>query len=254
MEEECDKHMSCIKDLEGRIAIITGAAQGIGLACAKKLAEHGAKVIGVDINGLKLESAAAVLAGQGLQVEAIQADITRHVQVKALVENVAAKYNKIDILVNNAGIIDDTPISELNIEKWNKVLEINLLGSQLCTFECVKHMIKNQYGRLVFISSRAGQMGSPLVNPSYSVSKAGDICLSKAYANYVAPYNIVSNAVAPAFIETEMVRGADNVDSYPMKRMGTPEEIANVVYFLSSDLCSYVNGVTIEANGGQYIR
>lgn len=242
------------KDLYGKVAIITGAAQGIGFACARILAEHGARVIGVDINGMKLSRAMEELVQLGLAAEAEQVDITRYDQVKAMVDKIVAKYNKIDILVNNAGIIDDTPISELNIDKWNKVMEVNLLGSQLCTFECVKHMIKNRYGRLVFISSRAGQMGSPLVNPSYSVSKAGDICLCKVYANYVAPYGIVSNAVAPAFIETEMIRGADNVDSYPMKRMGTPEEVANVVYFLSSDLCSYVNGVTIEANGGQYIR
>ena len=242
------------RDLQGQVALVTGGARGIGRACARKLAAHGATVVGVDLDGATMEAAADALRKEGLSVDARQADISDAAQVSALMKEVFSSYGQVDILVNNAGIIDDTPIDRMDLERWRRVMDVNLLGSQLCTAACVGQMVERHYGRLVFVSSRAGQMGSPLVNPSYSASKAALICLSKSYAHYVAPYGVVSNAVAPAFIQTEMVRGGGQPEDLPMKRLGTPEEIANVVYFLSSGLCSYVNGVTIEANGGQYIR
>lgn len=242
------------KDLSGRVAIVTGGASGIGFEIARVLCEHGAIGVVVDYDEKSLKQSAENLRGEGFDILPIRCDISRADEVSAMVEQVVARYGKIDILVNNAGVIDDTPWQSVTPEGWDRVLDINLKGSQLCTLACVKHMIKANYGRLVFISSRAGQMGSELVPPTYSASKAGMISLAKSYARYTAEFNIVSNAIAPAFIDTKMNRFPGSPESLIMKRFGTPREVANVAYFLASDLCSYVTGVTVEANGGNYMR
>lgn len=241
------------EDLKGKTAIVTGSARGIGFACAKLLAEHGAAVVIADMRQELAEESAASLRNEGLEAYAVSVDVSSKESIDKMVDAVIGKYGKIDILVNNAGIIDATDALELSAEAWNKLISVNLTGAQLTTQACLKHMIGQGSGKLVFMASRAGEMGSPLVAPSYCASKGGMLALMKSYALYCAPHNINANAVAPGFIETDMTKGRDDPNSVPIKRLGTPLDVAKAVYFLSSELSDYVTGNTVDVNGGLYI-
>lgn len=174
--------------------------------------------------------------------------------ITAMVEQVKAHYGHIDVLVNNAGIISAAGPLELTVEEWDRVIDINLRGAQLCSQAVLPTMIEQGHGKLVFMSSRAGEAGSPKVGPAYSASKAALLGLMKTYALHYAEHNITSNAVAPGYIETEMTKGRDDPNSVPIKRLGTPLDVAKAVYFLSSELSDYVTGNTVDVNGGLYIR
>jgi len=241
-------------DLKGKIAIVTGGARGIGLASAKELASHGAVAVLADVRFETAEESAEALRGEGLDVIATEVDVADPGSIQAMVDMVIEKYGRIDILVNNAGIVDATDMLELSVEAWDSLLNINLRGAHLCTQACLKHMIPKKSGKIIFMSSRAGEMGSPLVAPSYCASKGGMLALCKSYAIYCGKYNINCNAIAPGYIVTDMTRGRDDPNTVPMLRLGTPEDIANSVYFLASDLSGYITGNIIDVNGGLYIR
>ncbi|BDF57405.1 beta-ketoacyl-ACP reductase [Christensenellaceae bacterium] len=241
-------------DLKDKTAIVTGAARGIGFASAKLLAEHGATVVIADMRFSLAQESANALIGEGLRAVAAEVDVKSQESIDAMVEDVSAKQGRIDILVNNAGIADATPMLDLTQDAWDNLIDINLRGAQLCTQACLKKMIGQGCGKLIFMASRAGEMGSPLVAPSYCASKGGILALAKSYALFCAPYNINANAIAPGFIETDMTKGRDDPNSVPIKRLGTPLDVAKSVYFLASDLSDYVTGAVIDVNGGLYIR
>ncbi len=246
--------MQKYSDLDGKVAVITGGARGIGLASARILAEHGAAVVIADLLAEQAESSSEELRAAGLDAFAVEVNVKEPQSSEALVQTVFDRYGKIDILVNNAGIVDNTPMLDLTVERWDNVIDINLRGMQLCTQACLKRMIGQGSGKIVFMSSRAGEMGSPKVAPSYSASKGGALALAKAYALYCAPHNINCNAIAPGYIETDMTRGRDDPNSVPMLRLGTPLDVAKAVYFLSSEYSDYITGAVIDVNGGLYIR
>lgn len=246
--------MEKMSDLKGKIAIVTGGARGIGLASARILAEHGAYVVVADMRVGLAQEACDRLIAEGLEATAVELNVKDPESVRQMVSTVIERYGRIDILVNNAGIVDATAMLDLSVEAWDNVIDINLRGMQLCTQESLRHMLGQGSGKIIFMASRAGEMGSPKVAPSYSASKGGVLALAKSYALYCAPYNINCNAIAPGYIETDMTKGRDDPKSVPIQRLGTPLDVAKSVYFLASDLSDYITGAVIDVNGGLYIR
>jgi 3-oxoacyl-[acyl-carrier protein] reductase len=242
------------RDLEDRVAIVTGGAQGIGRAIAELLARHGAKVVIADVNPATAAATVADLERQGLTAAAVTVNVADPVSVDAMVARTMAAWGRIDILVNNAGVIDSNMAPDVKPEDWDRVIDINMKGVHLCSQAVCREMVKRRWGRIVNIGSLAGQVGGLKVGPDYSASKAGAICLAKSYARYGAKFGITANAIAPGFIETDMSRGRDNPNEVPLGRLGTPEDVAKVAYFLVSPLADYVTGATIDVNGGLLLR
>ena len=243
--------------LNDRIAVVTGAGQGIGKAIALRLANAGADVAIMDINLSAAEAAAREIEGVGRKALPLQADVSQAAAVNAAVAQVLSTFGRVDILVNNAGIAGRTlPLTELEETDWDAVMGVNLTGVFLCCKAVIDAMIAQDYGRIVNIASIAGKEGNPTLIP-YSVSKAGVICLTKALAKEVTDYNIRVNAVSPAVIETPILAGMAQstvdymVSKIPLGRVGKPEEVAAVVNFLAADEASFVTGQCYDVSGGR---
>ncbi|MBC5648215.1 SDR family NAD(P)-dependent oxidoreductase [Christensenella tenuis] len=243
-----------MKDLVGKTAWVTGAAQGIGAAVTRIFAQHGAKVVGADLNLQAMQDTAGRMKAEGLDVEALRLDVADPQSVTEVAAEIEKRFGGVDILVNNAGINNNTPIPEMTVEQWDRLMNIDLRGAHLCSQAATIQMMKKKWGRIINIGSMAGQIGGLKVSPDYSAAKAGAICLAKSYARFGAQYGITANAVCPGFIETEMTRGRDDPSSVLIGRLGTPEDIAGAVYFLASGLGSYLTGATIDVNGGLLMR
>jgi 3-oxoacyl-[acyl-carrier protein] reductase len=244
-------------DLRGKIAIVTGAGQGIGEAIARRLAGAGADIALVDLNRVSIEAVAKEIESLGRKTLPIQADVSSSEQVQGMAQQTLDTFNQIDILVNNAGIAGKTaPLTELDESDWDAVMDVNLRGVFLCCKAVINHMIQRRYGKIVSVASIAGKEGNPTLIP-YSVSKAGVICLTKALAKEVTEYNIHVNCVSPAVIETPILKQVAQstvdymVSKIPLGRLGTTEEVAAVVHFLASDDASFVTGQCYDVSGGR---
>jgi 3-oxoacyl-[acyl-carrier protein] reductase len=241
--------------LEGRVALVTGASQGIGYACALDLAREGAKVAVAARNSEKLDELVAKITAAGGNAAAFVMDVADEEQVKSGIKAALTHFGKIDILVNNAGITRDQLVMRMKRADWDSVLNTNLTSAYLCIQQVIGSMLKQRWGRIINITSVFGQMGQA-GQANYAASKAGLIGLTMAMAREVASRNITCNAVAPGFIETNMTAALSEefkqtaVKQIPLGRVGSPEDVAAAVRFLASEEASYITGHVLNVNGG----
>ena len=243
-----------LQKLKSQVALVTGASRGIGKAIALSLATEGANIVVNYANsGAAAEEVVKEIVAGGGNAIALQADVSKAEQVDSLLKEVMDKWQRVDILVNNAGITRDTLLLRMKLEDWQAVIELNLTGVFLCTRAVSKVMLKQRSGRIINITSVAGQMGNP-GQANYSAAKAGVIGFTKTVAKELAARGITSNAVAPGFITTDMTSDvqAEEVLKYiPLGRYGQPEEIAGMVRFLAADpAAAYITGQVFNVDGG----
>lgn len=244
-------------DLSGRIAIVTGASRGIGKAIAGRLAARGAHVVAA-ARGDNAKPVAEGITMAGGRGEHVALDVTEPGAVEATVAAVLQRHGRIDILVNNAGITKDQLMLRMKREDWDAVIGTNLTAAFVLTQAVLKPMLKQRAGRIVSISSVVGQSGNA-GQANYAASKAGIIGFSKAVALEVASRGITVNVVAPGLVETDMTRAITEsaheewASKIPLKRLGTPDDIAAAVCFLASDEASYITGQVLAVNGGMYM-
>ncbi|MBN6205953.1 3-oxoacyl-[acyl-carrier-protein] reductase [Ralstonia pickettii] len=242
--------------LKGKIALVTGASRGIGRTIALELARRGANVA-VNYAGSEAKAEAVVEELKELGVEAfkIQADVSSETSVKEMVKEVINQFGSLDILVNNAGVTRDNLLMRMKEEEFDAVIQTNLKGVFLCTKAVTRQMMKQRYGRIVNVASIVGVSGNP-GQANYVAAKAGVIGLTKTAAKELASRNILVNAVAPGFISTDMTdvlteeQKEKMLAMIPLERLGSPEDVANVVRFLVSDDASYMTGQTLHIDGG----
>ena len=241
--------------LSGRVAFVTGASQGIGHACAVKLASAGAAVALAARNREKLDEVAREISSAGGKAEIFPLDVADEEQIKSVFKSAIGQLGKIDILVNNAGITRDQLVMRMKRADWDAVLNTNLTSAYLCIQQVVGSMLKQRWGRIINITSVFGQMGQA-GQANYASSKAGLIGLTMAIAREVGSRNITCNAIAPGFIETTMTSALSEefrqnaLKSIPLGRLGSVEDIANAVAFLASDEAAYITGHVLNVNGG----
>jgi len=243
--------------LKGKVALVTGAAQGIGRSIAEALAKEGADIIVSDINIDAAKITANEIGKLGVKTSAIKTNVADAGDVAASVDQAVKEFGKIDILINNAGITKDNLLIRMKEEDWDAVLSVNLRSMFLCIKAIAPLMMKNRWGRIVNIASIVGEMGN-FGQANYSAAKAGAIGLTKTVARELASRGITCNAIAPGFIDTAMTQKlSDDVkkrlsEQIPLTRLGSPEDIAKAVVFLCAD-ADYITGQVINVNGGMYM-
>jgi 3-oxoacyl-[acyl-carrier protein] reductase len=241
--------------LSGRVALVTGASQGIGRACALKLARSGATLALAARSQDKLQQLVGEIEATGGKAAALALDVSDEEQINSTFKAVVSQFGKIDILVNNAGITRDQLVMRMKRADWDSVVNTNLTSAYLCTQQAISSMLKQRWGRIINITSIFGQMGQA-GQANYAASKAGLIGLTMAIAREVGSRSITCNAVAPGFIETAMTSGLGDdfkqqaVKMIPLGRVGSPEDVANAVAFLASEEASYITGHVLNVNGG----
>jgi 3-oxoacyl-[acyl-carrier protein] reductase len=247
--------------LDGRVAFVTGAGRGIGAATALRLAEDGARVALVDLDTDSSQRVAAEIERAGSQGLVVACDVTDKTAVEAAVQQTVERFGRLDILVNNAGVTRDNLLFKMTDDEWETVISVHLRGAFLCSRAAQKHMVEQKYGRIVSLSSVSALGNRGQVN--YSTAKAGLQGLTRSLAVELGPFGITANAVAPGFIDTEMTRATARRLGYdpqerieaaskviPVRRVGQPRDVANVICFLASEESSYVSGQIIYVAGG----
>lgn len=238
-----------------KVALITGGARGIGYAIAGELGSDGCCVIISDILSDLAGESAEKLSQTGAETFAVSGDVSKPADVDDMFDKAVGRFGKIDILVNNAGVARDALLLRLEEKDWDLVMNVNLKGAFLCTKVASRIMIKNRWGRIINISSIIGLIGNA-GQANYAASKAGIIGLTKSSARELAGRNITVNAIAPGFIETEMTRKLPEaareayLASIPLRRPGTPRDVASIASFLASDKAEYITGQVIHCDGG----
>ncbi len=249
-----DARPEALQHLKGKVAIVTGASRGIGRATALALATEGAQVVvNYASSSASADQVVAEIVGMGGEAIALAADVSKPEEVDALFAATMEKWGRVDVLVNNAGITRDTLLLRMKLEDWQAVIDLNLTGVFLCTRAASKIMLKQKSGRIVNITSVAGQMGNP-GQANYSAAKAGVIGFTKTVAKELAPRGITVNAVAPGFIATDMtadLKAEPILQFIPLARYGQPEEVAGMIRFLTADpAAAYVTGQVMNVDGG----
>jgi 3-oxoacyl-[acyl-carrier protein] reductase len=245
-------------DLKGKTAIITGAAQGIGKVIALSLAKCGADIAVSDINEDSLNAAVKEIEALGRKAISVKMDVSSLKDCEDMVKKTVAAFGKVDILINNAGITRDTVLLRMKEEQWDQVIQVNLKGTFNCTKAVIRSMFKQKSGKIINISSVTGAMGNA-GQANYSASKAAVMGFTKSIAREYAHCGITVNAVAPGFIKTAMTDAIPEKDRdamisiIPAKRLGLPEDVADTVCFLASDMANYITGQVIHINGGMYM-
>jgi 3-oxoacyl-[acyl-carrier protein] reductase len=245
--------------LADKKAIVTGASRGIGAAIALALAKEGADVlINYVSRDQEAQEVAAAISALGRFALVFKGNVADSAQVKAMVEMALGQWGRIDILVNNAGITHIANPFQTTEEDWDRVMAVNLKGAFLCSKAVLETMVKQGGGRIINISSVVGKSGG-IAGLTYATSKAGIIGLTKSLATHLASYNILVNAIAPALIDTEMLRWRteeqwkETIESIPLKRLGDPADMAEAAVFLASNGGNFITGATIDVNGGLYM-
>ena len=247
-----------------KVAVVTGGASGIGAACCRRLAQNGVDIAIWDLNPELMEQVAEDVRGLGRRALTCRVDVSRRDLVKAAVEQVRAELGPIAIMVNSAGVHATAPITTMADEDWRRVIDINLTGSFIVTQEVLPDMLAANWGRIVYISSSSTQTGSPNM-AHYIASKAGVVGLTKALAVELGPRGITVNNVPPGSVDTPMLRALEakggmpgGAEAFgqrnPVRRLGTPEDMAAAVAFLASEEAGYITGHTLSANGGRYLN
>ena len=242
--------------LEGKLAVVTGAATGIGYAAAQALCEEGAHSVVADIDLEGAERAAGELGRKGYGASSIRVDISSVSDIERCVRELLARHSKIDILVNNAGTYSTVPIPKMTEGEWDRVMNVNLKGTFFLSREVLPSMIERRYGKIVNVASLAAKRGGVTSGVNYGASKAGVVSVTKYLATYAAPFGVNVNAVVPGFAETKMFRMNSPekivalLKTIPLGRVARPEELGKAIAFLASDDASYITGEIMDVNGG----
>lgn len=246
-------------DLSGKVAFITGGSRGIGRAGAVALARQGAKtILGYVSNEEAARQAADAIISAGGRADIVKVDVSDSDACEAAAEQIAKQEGRVDILVASAGVAVDGLLLRLKADDFDRMMAVNVRGALAAAKGCIRSMMRNKHGRIIFLSSVVGEMGNP-GQTAYAATKAALIGATKSIAREYATRGITVNAIAPGFIDTDMTAGLNDeqrahmLKSVPMGRTGTPEEVAAVIAFLASDEAAYVTGQTLRVNGGMYV-
>jgi 3-oxoacyl-[acyl-carrier protein] reductase len=245
--------------MANRIAFVTGASRGIGRACALALSAAGAKVVLAARQLEKLEEVATEIRAAGGEAYVVAIDLASLDSIKEAFSKASREFGRVDILINNAGLTRDGLAMRMKRDDWDVVLQTNLSGSFFCIQQVLSPMVRERWGRIVNIASVVGESGNA-GQANYAASKAGLIGLTKSLAQELASRNITVNAVAPGFVQTDMTASLSDelkakiTESVPLKRIGTPEDVAAAVRFLAGDDAGYITGHVLDVNGGMFMR
>ena len=241
-----------------RVALVTGAAQGIGLAVAQTLAKAGARIALADRQLEKVEEEALRLRQQGIKAEAFAVDVADIVSIEEMMKNVSARLGSLDILVNNAGVLSSTAVEDLSEQEWDRVFTINLRGVFFVVQKALPYLKQSSTARIINMSSLAGRMGGYETGMAYTASKGGVISLTYGLARQLAPYGITVNCVCPGTTKTDILKDwsesqiASLQATIPLGRLGQPQDVASAVRYLASEEASFVTGLLLDVNGGMY--